>query len=102
MLTIIIIFLVITLSYFYLLKNKNLKNNTTIEQPIYNLLTEFFEIDYNNKPLDYSNVVNNHRLITLITLNKNRFLDYKYKKFKVKINSIYEKDSNNYIVELQV
>ena len=104
MLTIIIIFLVITLSYFYLFKNKNLKNNAKIEQPIYNLLTEFFEIDYNNKPLDYSNVVNNHRLITLLTLNKNRFLDYKdkYKKFKVKINSIYEKDSNNYIVELQV
>lgn len=102
MLTIIIIFLAITLSYFYLFKNKNLKNNAKIEQPIYNLLTEFFEIDYNNKPLDYSNVVNNHRLITLLTLNKNRFLDYKYKKFKVKINSIYEKDSNNYIVELQV
>ncbi|MDU4830015.1 MAG: hypothetical protein E6X64_10155, partial [Clostridium perfringens] len=96
MLTIIIIFLVITLSYFYLFENKNLKNNAKIEQPIYNLLTEFFEIDYNNTPLDYSNVVNNHRLITLLTLNKNRFLDYKYKykKFKVKINSIYEKDSN--------
>ncbi|EOU2001792.1 hypothetical protein C4D40_15555, partial [Clostridium perfringens] len=89
MLTIIIIFLVITLSYFYLFKNKNLKNNSEIEQPIYNLLTEFFEIDYNNTPLDYSNVVNNHRLITLLNLNKNRFLDYKnkYKKFKVKINS---------------
>ena len=83
MLTIIIIFLAITLSYFYLFKNKNLKNNAKIEQPIYNLLTEFFE---------------------MLTLNKNRFLDYKdkYKKFKVKINSIYEKDSNNYIVELQV
>ena len=64
----------ITLSYFYLFKNKNLKNNSEIEQPIYNLLTEFFEIDYNNTPLDYSNVVNNHRLITLLTLNKIVFL----------------------------
>ncbi|HAT4274392.1 TPA: hypothetical protein I9082_003305 [Clostridium perfringens] len=103
-LLIIIIFLAIIFSCFYLLYNKNLKNNPKIEQPIHTLLNNFFEIDYGNEPLNYSDVINNKELTELLTLTFNRFKDNvtKNKVFKIKVNNIDEVETNNYLVEFEV
>lgn len=104
LLIIIIILLTIIFSCFYLFKNKNLKNNSLIEQPIHSLLNDFFEIDYGNKPLNYSNVINNSQLIDMLTLNYNRFKDnnIKNKSFNIKINTINKVKKNDYVVEFEV
>ncbi|MGU8559845.1 hypothetical protein ACV3P1_16635 [Clostridium perfringens] len=100
----ILIFFVIIFSCFYLLYNKNLKNNSKIEQPIHTLLNNFFEMKYGNKTLNYSDVINNKELSEILTLRFNRFKDNitKNKTFKIKINNINEVETNNYVVEFEV
>lgn len=103
-LLIILILFVIIFSCFYLLYNKNLKNNSKIEQPIHTLLNNFFEMKYGNKTLNYSDIINNKELSEILTLRFNRFKynTTKNKTFKIKINNINEVEKNNYVVEFEV
>ena len=103
-LLIILILFIIVFLCFYLFYNKNLKNNYKIKQPIHTLLNNFFEIDYGNKPLNYSDVVNNKELTEMLIVTFNHFKDNtsKNKVFKIKINNINEVEKNNYVVEFEV
>ena len=103
-LLILIILLIISFYIFYLFYNKNLKNSIKIEQPIHTLLNDFFDMKYGNKPLNYSDLINNKELNEMLTLRFNRFKDNttKNKVFKLKINNINEVEKNNYVVEFEV
>lgn len=98
----IICILIVISMVFLVLYVINLKHFSSIEQPVQNLLNEYFEIDYEHKSSYYSEVINNSKLIEMLTLNRQRFNDsnkLKNKKYDIKINRIKKKGKDSYLVK---